>query len=139
MPFSNVSKERQRQKSCAIIRENGDLIAINSSIEALRQASAVGNFEVVRELCLKSVPITADSSGKTALHYAATTGHLQIVNELIVNMGNLNAKDNSGYAPLHLAATEGHVDVVKLLLRSGSHIDAVDEIVSFKANAAITK
>ena len=67
----------------------------------------------------RSLYINAENkNGKTTLHFAAKSSHIDIVNALLEIKGiDVNAKDSDGNTPLHLAAIEGHVDVVETLLK----------------------
>merc|ERR1711991_683531 len=64
--------------------------------------------------------------GKTALHYAASEGLLDVCVALL-EAGEeegkkdqvVNAVAENGASPLHLAAQRGHADVLSLLLRHG--------------------
>ena len=56
-----------------------------------------------------------DSSGRTALHYAALSGNLTLVQPLLDKGFNLNAKDRAGRTPLHYAALSGKHEVILLL------------------------
>jgi ankyrin repeat protein len=55
--------------------------------------------------------------GESALMWAASEGHQEIV-ELLIATGNfdLNAMNNQGESALMLAASEGHEGIVELLL-----------------------
>lgn len=71
-------------------------VAINLQLtpsDLLRSAATAGDFEQVKELCKQSVTIDADAEGRTALHYAAVNGHLQIVKEIINAGAKVNVKD----------------------------------------------
>ncbi|KAK7324069.1 hypothetical protein VNO77_27588 [Canavalia gladiata] len=58
-----------------------------------------------------------DSEGWTALHYAASIGYLNGVEDLLKNCISCNMeRDNYGFFPLHLASAGGHAEVVKKLL-----------------------
>uniref|UniRef100_A0A8C8IX91 Ankyrin repeat domain 52 n=1 Tax=Oncorhynchus tshawytscha TaxID=74940 RepID=A0A8C8IX91_ONCTS len=83
----------------------------------------------------------ADRSGRTALHHAAHSGHvevrghrvegdwcqfrrhLEIVKLLVSRSADAMCRDKRGYTPLHAAAASGQIEVVKYLLRLGSEID----------------
>ena len=48
------------------------------------------------------------TDGGTPLHYAAQKGHKEIIELLITNGADLNAKTGRGTTPLHLAAANAH-------------------------------
>lgn len=62
--------------------------------------------------------MTVDLSNTTALHTAATQGHIDVVNYLLDVYGSLAliARSN-GKTALHSAARNGHLEVVRALLR----------------------
>jgi ankyrin repeat protein len=61
--------------------------------------------------------------GTPLLHIAAKYGQVTIVDMLIKNKAQVNAKDGVGNTPLHLAARQS-LDVVKMLVENGAHIDS---------------
>ncbi|VUC24200.1 unnamed protein product [Clonostachys rosea] len=61
-----------------------------------------------------------DSAGRTALHAAATLGHLEAARVLLERGANVNSGDRFGYTPLAAAAGRGHGEVVRLLLDRGA-------------------
>ncbi|WP_422461725.1 ankyrin repeat domain-containing protein [Endozoicomonas sp. ALB115] len=57
-----------------------------------------------------------DKRGWTALHWAASKGHTEIVREPVSVPGiNVNEKNNVGSTALDFAAEGGHTDCEKLL------------------------
>jgi len=68
-----------------------------------------------------------DWTGKTALHYAAEYGHLEIADLLLANGANVNHRDDDKATPLYFAAVGGFVEVAKLLLVYGADINARDK------------
>ncbi|PRQ21726.1 putative ankyrin repeat-containing domain-containing protein [Rosa chinensis] len=79
-----------------------------------------GDWENAKE-CLTKLPdaITARYQfGATALHIAAGQGHLHILKELVLLMGqdDLQTKNAYGYTALHVAFFNGRFDIVKELL-----------------------
>lgn len=70
--------------------------------------------------------------GRTALHYAASTGDCASVGELLAaeSVVNANARDAVGYSALQIAAAEGHLDVLRLLLRQDADVNLHDNLVS---------
>ena len=86
----------------------------------LHYESIFGIDEIVT--CLVAVdgcninPIDCTSS--TPLMWAASNGHVGVVNILLGRDGvNSNSLDQRGQTPLHRAAAEGHEGVVKILLK----------------------
>lgn len=72
-------------------------------------------------------PDAVDSSGYTALHYAARSGHRQICEMLLDHGANVNAMTRSGGAtPLHRAAYQGHVQVTQLFVQRGADVTLRD-------------
>ena len=79
------------------------------------------SLELVVMLLDAGAPTQAveSSYGCTPLHYAASSGHLEIVQTLL-NAGALpNAMDSSNYLPVDYARQAGHVHVVQCLEDSG--------------------
>ena len=68
-----------------------------------------------------------DWTGKTAMHYAAEYGNLEIAQLLIDAGANIQHRDFDKATALHHAAIGGFVDVVKLLLVHGADINAKDK------------
>ncbi|PVF90978.1 ankyrin, partial [Serendipita vermifera] len=62
--------------------------------------------------------------GLTALHYAASMGHLGIVQALISHGANVNFAKSGMDTPLQQAAMYGHHAVVRVLLQKGANINA---------------
>ena len=61
--------------------------------------------------------MTVDLSNTTALHTAATQGHIEIVNFLLEAGSSLaTIARSNGKTALHSAARNGHLEVVKVLL-----------------------
>ena len=68
-------------------------------------------------------PDQADDQGRTAMHYGAISGNLQIIAILIKGGAKLDPKERLGNTPLHLAADVNQVEAVKLLLDVGAAVD----------------
>lgn len=60
-----------------------------------------------------------DVFGRTALHYAAINGYVEMVRELLeFSYLNPNTVDSYGLTPLHLAVKHGHVSVSSLIMQT---------------------
>ena len=58
-------------------------------------------------------------AGVTPLYVAASGGHQDMVEFLLANKADVNAKNNSGQTPLREAVKYGHQDVADLLRQHG--------------------
>ncbi|CAK4372692.1 unnamed protein product, partial [Aphanomyces euteiches] len=67
-------------------------------------------------------------SGQTALHFASSNGHMNIVKYLIGKGASVNSRDNNGQTPLHLASKNGFLDVINYLLDNDAAIDLTDNV-----------
>lgn len=61
-----------------------------------------------------------NSSGWTALHYAAVNGDIELVKYLIKHGANVNKATAEGSSPLFLAKMEGYDEIVKILRNAGA-------------------
>jgi ankyrin repeat protein len=68
-------------------------------------------------------PNQVDDQSRTAMHYAALSGNLQIMAILIKAGAKLDPTDPLGNTPLHLAAEQDQVEAAKLLLDVGAAVD----------------
>ena len=70
----------------------------------------------------------ADSTGTTALYWAARNGQSEIAHELLQVCGvNVNVADNSGTTALYWAARNGQREIVRQLLQvRGVDVNAAD-------------
>ncbi|MDX8413469.1 MAG: ankyrin repeat domain-containing protein [Mariprofundales bacterium] len=64
-----------------------------------------------------------DSSGATALHVAAMTGRVDLIQVLLDAGMNVDVKDNAGDTPLHYAARGLYPEAVRLLVAHGATVN----------------
>jgi len=69
--------------------------------------------------------------GKSPLHLAANKGHLSIVEYLVNQKADINAKNQDGNTPLHYAAANAHLSVVEYLVNQKVDINAKNDIVEY--------
>ena len=67
-----------------------------------------------------------DPQGATALHYAATHGHAEVVSRLLAAGAHVRCRWHRDLEPIHLASAAGHLAVVERLLAAGARHDAED-------------
>ncbi len=85
---------------------------------ALMIAALKGMNEVASQLLDKGADV--NKPGWTPLHYAATSGQLQIMNLLLEHHAYIDAASPNGSTPLMMAAMYGTPSAVKLLLEAGA-------------------
>ncbi|MHB1125060.1 MAG: ankyrin repeat domain-containing protein [Ramlibacter sp.] len=84
----------------------------------LMMAALKGHLELARQLIDRGADV--NKTGWTPLHYAATGGHLAIMELLLEHHAYIDAESPNGTTPLMMAAQYGSIDAVKLLLEAGA-------------------
>ncbi len=103
-----------------------NLIVKPKNILPLHMAASFGNNEIVELLIRHGADVNAIVEGKTALSWAVSEGHADVVKQLLEAKANPNARNSSDdILSLHLAAHFGHKDIVDLLLMYGAEVDAL--------------
>ena len=64
---------------------------------------------------------SVNRTGWTPLHYAASSGDVDIANMLLASGAKLDARSPGNFTPLMMAAREGHPDVAVLLVQKGGN------------------
>ena len=84
----------------------------------LMLAALKGLSEVCQQLIKQGADV--NKPGWTPLHYAATNGHLAVMDLLLENHAYIDAASPNGTTPLMMAAHYGTTPAVKLLLEAGA-------------------
>jgi len=84
----------------------------------LMMASLKGHLELARKLIERGADV--NKTGWTPLHYAATNGHLPVIELLLEQHAYIDPESPNGSTPLMMAAHYGSPAAVKLLLESGA-------------------
>jgi ankyrin repeat protein len=84
----------------------------------LMMAALRGNLAAARALIDKDADV--NKTGWTPLHYAATNGHLDVMQLLLEHHAYIDAESPNGSTPLMMAALYGSAAAVKLLLDAGA-------------------
>ena len=82
-----------------------------------------------------AAPVWSQGRTRTPLHWASQHGHVEVVQTLIDNGANVNARDVFGRTPLHLAV--GHPAIIALLLEAGANVDARDSLSNTPLHRAV--
>lgn len=84
----------------------------------LMMACLRGHADIARQLVARGADV--NKTGWTPLHYAATNGHLRIMQMLLDEDAYIDAESPNGTTPLMMAAMYGTPAAVKLLLEAGA-------------------
>lgn len=118
-----ISAVKIMKNSAALLRSKDSCGAI-PILEAVR-----GGHALIVDLMIEADPSTiyeADVMKRNALHVAAHSGHVEIV-QTLVNKHGMNPNDSSKTSsPLHWAAKEGQLQTVLALIELGSNPGALD-------------
>jgi ankyrin repeat protein len=84
----------------------------------LMMACLKGHLELARKLIARDADV--NKTGWTPLHYAATNGHVAIIELLLEQHAYIDAESPNGTTPLMMAAQYGSPAAVKVLLEAGA-------------------
>ena len=83
----------------------------------LMMACLRGQLEIAKKLIARGADV---KTGWTPLHYAATTGHIDVMQLLLDEHAYIDAESPNGTTPLMMAAHYGSREGVKFLLDAGA-------------------
>ncbi|KAK3913419.1 Ankyrin-1 [Frankliniella fusca] len=106
-------------------------LELDQGLTALGVAALRGRAGLVRVLLGHGAdPLHRDKHNRTALHYAAQKGHVEVIRALREHTEQLQALWSGQEelpSPLHLAAKNGHLPAVQLLVKLGAGVDTAPE------------
>ena len=86
-----------------------------------------GNQDQLHRMIINGVDVNiADYDNRTALHLAASEGHVDIVSFLIAHQADVNACDRMGFSPLVDALRHNQLQVQKVLRAHGGQLLGMD-------------
>ncbi len=117
-------KDKNLEVAEALMRaKNIDFERTNAAGEnALMMAAYQGLLPIVK-LMVETYEVEVNKTGWTALHYAATNGHDNVVKYLLDHAAYIDAESPNASTPLMMAAMSGHITTVKLLLDEGADMN----------------
>ena len=101
---------------------------------SIYQAASDGNIEAVKQHLAAGADINARDDKrdrKTLLHLAAGKGRKGVVELLIGEGADVDAKANGAFTPLNITAGNGHKEVAELLIAEGADVNAKDDSWGF--------
>jgi len=91
----------------------------------LMMAALKGRLAIARKLIERDADV--NKPGWAPLHYAATHGHLEVMQLLLDEHAYIDAESPNGSTPLMMAARYGSAQAVKLLLEEGADPTVVNQ------------
>ena len=93
-------------------------------LEALIDSAKKGDIEGIKQHLAAGGDVSIrNKNGDTMLNYAAYLGHKEIVELLVENGAEVNAKGLADWTPLHLAAYNNNEQIVQLLIAKGAEMN----------------
>ena len=94
--------------------------------EQLWNLAEAGDLQSLTSLVGSNATLVSahDGYGKSALHYAAEAGQVEIVKFLLTHGADIMARDNRLWTPLHHAVNKDHTELAALLVAGGAEVDA---------------
>ena len=96
----------------------------------INSAAVTGDIETVKQHLAAGADVNGwpDEGGQAPpLYWAAHEGHKEIVELLIANGADVNAKDRRGETSLHAAALSPRKEIAELLIAEGADVNAKDQ------------
>lgn len=87
----------------------------------LMLAALKGHLPLVMQLVERDADV--NKTGWTPLHYAASGGHVQVIEFLLNNSAYIDAESPNGTTPLMMAAMYGTPQAVKVLIQAGADLN----------------
>lgn len=99
----------------------------NASDESpLMLASLKGFLPLVKRLVENDADV--NKTGWTPLHYAATGGHVPVIEFLLDQSAYIDAESPNGTTPLMMAAMYGSPEAVKVLIQAGADLNLKNQL-----------
>ncbi|KAJ0974047.1 hypothetical protein J5N97_016012 [Dioscorea zingiberensis] len=113
-------------------------LAVRQKVQNFLEAGRAGNLDLFKKLAMqldegkglaKTVADVKDANKRTALHFAAREGRIEVCKYLIEELKlDVDVRDEDGETPLLHASRLGQFDVAKYLLEQGADPSASSEL-----------
>ena len=113
-------RQRSRKVTAALLEQPKVMVETRNGHDEspLMLAALQGETALCRLLMAKGADV--NKPGWTALHYAATNGHLEVMTLLLDSHAYIDAASPNGTTPLMMAAHYGSAAAARLLLEAGA-------------------
>jgi ankyrin repeat protein len=117
---------------CSLISCGKKHTATPAEISGILDAAKGGDLETAKTFLNANPDLVnardegTENPGYTPLHWAVFNGHKDVVELLVANKADVNARTKYDTTPLILAAGRGDKDVVELLLANKADVNAKD-------------
>jgi ankyrin repeat protein len=99
----------------------------NSNDESVLMLAAIkGYLSLVQKLVDNDADV--NKTGWTALHYAASGGHVPVIAHLLEHSAYIDAESPNGTTPLMMAAMYGSPEAVKHLIQAGADLTIKNQL-----------
>ncbi|CAG5088607.1 Similar to RF_0381: Putative ankyrin repeat protein RF_0381 (Rickettsia felis (strain ATCC VR-1525 / URRWXCal2)) [Cotesia congregata] len=100
-------------------------LSSSKDLSTLTIAALCGHHGIIKFLIEQGldVNVTEPDHGFRLLHHAATSSNTELVELLLENNAEIDAKHHNGITPLFYAVTFGRINTVKLLMARGANIN----------------
>ena len=110
---------------CATLQSQEKTPKVEPPSISIHKAAMRGNIEAVKQHLDTGTDVNiaraGEQRGETALHFATTQEHKEIVELLIANSANVNAKNFSDITPLHWVKSK---EIAEILVANGANVNA---------------
>ncbi|KDQ59132.1 hypothetical protein JAAARDRAFT_33865, partial [Jaapia argillacea MUCL 33604] len=96
---------------------------------SIHNAAQNKQFYLVRSLVTGDPKLVdaLDADQRTPLHWAASSGSVEITQYLLNQNAEVDKPDNSGWTPLHIAVSAGNDGVVRELIGAGADVKKTND------------
>lgn len=117
-PSANPTNRRSRF-------ERSSRMTIATDTKMFIKACQEGDIQAVVLQIKRGIDVngTDDNAQSAPLHWAAQSGHADIVQTLLSNNADVDQVNKGGLTALHYAADKGHAKVVTLLIQKGASVN----------------